>query len=678
MATVVPAPEELTVDVNPTDPNHCREDEAPSASTEDPPKDVGDHADDAMATLTDAADAHDDAAKKAADIVDLANRVEQGQVDPNAAPAEDGAVAAASKDVTGALPDSAAHCSHVRGFVEIFGTIMEAIVAPVAGPSCMFWVHKALVAFSVVFFIVNLGVLLHTVANTTITDIELKHEKTVLYPDIYVCMPAYSNFYSFKCCSDACTSTSSGCKNAGFLNLALENSAEGCPLGLFPGHDLGMTAATSCPFTAGSGRKGMSDWTTYPSYVQKYAGATSSTFARKKTGTTNYVWPEDAWATGLEERMPSFTPSSSDQITITTTSGTFAAGDLITGSTSEVTATVVVRESATSLVIKEASCPSNNCNTYFTANEAITVAGGAAGTFVSGTSPKGYRMRDTTYYPVCMAFRNNAATIADATFNLEQNYVQMAFAATMTKNILQQPPTLVAFLMESGKIPYAASPSKEILATKIPMPGYGNAGVGTISYDKVMDTSQGETDWTINYDVDTISYAIRQQNIIGTKAASNPEIAEGTNIGYAMKDSLSDPVEYFSESYGDSDGLIWGVVSFTISNFVVREITIRDHTISEVWAAIGGLWSGSILILCIFFSASDIPDAKHRLFQVFNWTCPSVRDEWLAAAEEEGSRDANAAAAELAKQNFIKMYQELKGSGELEDMQLGVKTDVQK
>ena len=71
---------------------------------------------------------------------------------------------------------------------------------------------------------------------------------------------------------------------------------------------------------------------------------------------------------------------------------------------------------------------------------------------------------------------------------------------------------------------------------------------------------------------------------------------------------------------------------------VVREI--GDHTVAEVWAAIGSLWSGSLLILMVFFGTSDVSNAKHRFYRTFNFCCPGTRDEWL---EEAGKEVASAA-----------------------------------
>ena len=199
---------------------------------------------------------------------------------------------------------------------------------------------------------------------------------------------------------------------------------------------------------------------------------------------------------------------------------------------------------------------------------------------------------------MCFYFANTGN--AAATYNTPDTYVSMAFAAVMTRNILTNPPVLEAYLMEKGKVPYegtAAATTGGILATKVVFPGYGNAGVGSISFDKIKDTSKGDTAWTILYDVDTTSFPIHAQNIIGS------DNGLGAKIGYQFTDAFStdfttdptvsgdntdhggtQPVTAANtlrrrrsriEPYTNMDGNLWGAVTFTISNLLFeRSVTI--------------------------------------------------------------------------------------------------------
>ena len=348
--------------------------------------------------------------------------------------------------------------------------------------------------------------------------------------------------------------------------------------------------------------------------------------------------------------------------------------------------------SVTTLIVSGVSCPGDpkDCDKSWTQDEALTATpSGATGTYSAANfgagrswkTPLGYRYRDTEYKPMCFYFANTGN--AAATYNTPDTYVSMAFAAVMTRNILTNPPVLEAYLMEKGKVPYegtAAATTGGILATKVVFPGYGNAGVGSISFDKIKDTSKGDTAWTILYDVDTTSFPIHAQNIIGS------DNGLGAKIGYQFTDAFStdfttdptvsgdntdhggtQPVTAANtlrrrrsriEPYTNMDGNLWGAVTFTISNFVVREITIRDHTVAEVWAAIGGLWSGSLLILMVFFGTSDVSNAKHRFYRTFNFCCPGTRDEWL----EEAGKEVADAAEEEENDKFREMYVAMKAA----------------
>lgn len=45
------------------------------------------------------------------------------------------------------------------------------------------------------------------------------------------------------------------------------------------------------------------------------------------------------------------------------------------------------------------------------------------------------------------------------------------------------------------------------------------------------------------------------------------------------------------------------------------------------------MWAGSLLIVVILFGETDVSDAKHRLYRVFNFTLPSYRDAWIEEIE---------------------------------------------
>ena len=249
----------------------------------------------------------------------------------------------------------------------------------------------------------------------------------------------------------------------------------------------------------------------------------------------------------------------------------------------------------------------------------------------------------------------------------------MAMAADLSPAQIKRPTAMKAYLMEAGKVPYkwtAGATTGGILATEVQMPGFGMMGVGDISFDKIKDTSRGENTWTYLWDVDSMSYPVQAENLVGATTAASSGTAGTASYGYKLT-SVLDATKTMTGSYDSmNNGLLYGVAAFTISNFVVREITIRDYTVAECWAAIGGLWSGSLMICMIFFSTTEIVDAKHRLFRVFNFTCPAQRDEWLANADAEAI-----AAGRNAEQKeaFVAMYKSCLANGDFDVVQgLGV------
>lgn len=74
--------------------------------------------------------------------------------------------------------------------------------------------------------------------------------------------------------------------------------------------------------------------------------------------------------------------------------------------------------------------------------------------------------------------------------------------------------------------------------------------------------------------------------------------------------------------------LVPALNALTISNFIVREITIRNRTVAEYWAAIGGLFAGSLLLFSLFFAASGV-NHNNRQVQTFNFVDSETQEEWL-------------------------------------------------
>jgi hypothetical protein len=541
--------------------------------------------------------------------------------------------------VNGEAAQSMTCCGNL---LEMFGTIMEVIAAPVAGPCCMWWFHKIVVFLAMVFFIVNVATAFDQMSNSTVTEIALVHETTIVYPDVYICTPAFAYFHSYVCCKDDCgqTGSGSGCQSAGNLALPLQGNSSGCDMGVFSNFDMGKTAASSCPYrtyrgkgslTAAATSSGLPTWANYPTFKMEFAGANPTW-----KGNDMYKNLIHTYAEGLENKLPSYTPSNSYQVTLPTPTGTkLVVGQKVKGSgTYQNTATVTgVNTAGTLIILSDVSCNgAAGCSEAILTGETMTTTTGTIFTTAAITATKnarGYRYRNTVFKPYCYYFANEGK--ANATYTGVQNYVSTAFAAEVTNNVMSTPVALEAYLMEQGKVPYAgtvASSTGGILATKVLLPAMGNVGIGQVSFDKIKDESKGESAWTYLFDLDSTSYPFHTQTVIGTYDGT-------TEKGWQETSVLNSPTAAPSTVSGSYvvDGPLISISTFTVTNFVVREITIRDYTFVEYWEAVGALWAGSLLILVILFGETDISDAKHRMYRVFNFTLPKYRDAWLEEAE---------------------------------------------
>jgi len=269
---------------------------------------AGDLANEASLAATEALATHEDATKKANDVINLADRVAAGEMDPNKKVAKGDASGETAGCMASCKNDDVGHC---RGAIEIFGTIIESIVAPVAGPCGYYWFHKCLVAFAIFFFLINLGMTMDKMANGTVTDIRILHMKKITYPDIYMCIPAYSYFYSFVCCGDTCGSGTVAavdkCQSIAILNLANAATVNGCSMGMTTNPDLGKTASDSCPYTPyvgdsiGTSFDYAAGSATGGTFRQKYSGAEPTIYDQGFTWTKSLATTNE-WATGLENR----------------------------------------------------------------------------------------------------------------------------------------------------------------------------------------------------------------------------------------------------------------------------------------------------------------------------------------------------------------------------------------
>jgi hypothetical protein len=103
-----------------------------------------------------------------------------------------------------------------------------------------------------------------------------------------------------------------------------------------------------------------------------------------------------------------------------------------------------------------------------------------------------------------------------------------------------------------------------------------------------------------------------------TSSTVTKYIATATSGNYEL-DYLSRPVPGWNNSWGTPGSNNFGfneqqlapshyntIIELRLATFVKNKVTIRNKTFSEIWAAIGGLWSASLLVLTMAFKTKPV------------------------------------------------------------------------
>ena len=135
-----------------------------------------------------------------------------------------------------------------------------------------------------------------------------------------------------------------------------------------------------------------------------------------------------------------------------------------------------------------------------------------------------------------------------------------------------------------------------------------------------------------------ITPAASSSTDLSTQGANYLEITD-------WKHRFDDPLSLLSGtthtlylSRNTNNDLIYAFNALTISDFVVREILVRNRTPSEYWAAIGGLFAGSLLILNLFFISSGVTFGNRQV-KLFNFAYQDIKDKWLSKYDESERLD---------------------------------------
>jgi hypothetical protein len=169
--------------------------------------------------------------------------------------------------------------------------------------------------------------------------------------------------------------------------------------------------------------------------------------------------------------------------------------------------------------------------------------------------------------------------------------------------------------VEGGKV--AATTTKGIWK------GFNQIAIGKISIQKTKNEPEGDDEFVTTYNLRVEGGPAGPQPIVGRNDA-NP--SETVYIGSTGR-SVSFTKQFLQ---------IFSV--FTIEDFLVTEITIRNHTVDEIWAAIGGVYAGCVLIISILFTASGKFNENGDEVQIFRFLPGSIQQEWLAPYEDDDNK----------------------------------------
>ena len=238
----------------------------------------------------------------------------------------------------------------------------------------------------------------------------------------------------------------------------------------------------------------------------------------------------------------------------------------------------------------------------------------------------------------CWYYKANSGAVFNK--NEHKKYLTSVFMTTNTRAQRESPTYFEVYVMAAGKAPYegdSASATGRILATKKTWPGIGSKSVGSIAVDFVKDKTAGETEFTPVYSMSVITMPMKlEYSMVTAQSAPNGDLTYDATLKLETEDTL-DP--YLSETdthtrkkyrpwYTYATDRAYGANSFTVDSFFVREVTTRyQYSIYDVWAAIGGLYGGSLLILSILFTAASIPELNE--VKIFRFLPPSIKKKWL-------------------------------------------------
>jgi len=181
-------------------------------------------------------------------------------------------------------------------------------------------------------------------------------------------------------------------------------------------------------------------------------------------------------------------------------------------------------------------------------------------------------------------------------------------------------PFFVLYLTPPGTTPYScASGTCRINATSVYMSGPPTIQMVFLGKTVTDDQTDADPNKHVHYPYHTWSkIASTETSVLG--GGATVDIQNGAATGAISGSTLLKHIDTSSS-----------VLAFKFDDFTVQTVTIRYHTYSEIFAALGGLWAGSLAILYLFFKKSGHLNRKGgREMYIFNFVLPSMRKQYLA------------------------------------------------
>lgn len=213
---------------------------------------------------------------------------------------------------------------------------------------------------------------------------------------------------------------------------------------------------------------------------------------------------------------------------------------------------------------------------------------------------------DRSTPPLCVGYESTGLGQSRTDMTDYQIFLEMSLSAPDTNQ-----PFFLAYLMDAGKDPVV---NGQIVATPIKFSGTGLVTGAQLQMERVKDETRGETEYTQEF-----RYNLWSKPMFTCKQGAPNSAADCPDDG----SDGTQPYTYTTDFYK-------AYIGFWYSSFVVRKITIRRKTFSEIYSELGGIWAASVALLgYVFVKSGKIDGASKKEAYVFKYLPTATRLQWL-------------------------------------------------